>query len=158
MDPGFPRFVGSDKERRKDVPKIPQPKDLPENKNKDEKGEHVYRVHVTQDNVHEIEFFEDDQETIEAVAVFGIVKTLGCHILKQSLKEQERGAKTDCSSISDVSGTPSGSEGKSDDDDGSLSEDDEDSCLVDPVIDEESLILSKTELEQGFIRRHRSLF
>ena len=106
---------------------------------------------MTKDNVHEIEFFENDKESNEAVDAFGIVKALGCHILQQSLKEQERGAKEDCANVSDVSGTPSGSEGKSDDDDGSLSDDDEDSCLVDPVVDEESLILSKTEIEQGFI-------
>ena len=66
---------------------------------------------------------------------------------------------SESANVSEEPGAPADSEGKSDDvvedaPDDELGDDD----LVDPIVDEEALIESKTEMERRFIRRHRDLF
>ena len=58
IDSDFPRFLGTEEERRS-TPQIdnihtPQPDNLPENKKSGESVEHIYRVNVTHSDIHEI--------------------------------------------------------------------------------------------------------
>ena len=55
---------------------------------------------IAQNNIHKLDLHEDSQEMNEAVAAFGVIRTLGCHIIKQSLDETERGPDDHCVSIS----------------------------------------------------------